>query len=159
MTRAYVGIGSNVGEPRAQVLAALARLGRMPRTQLVAQSALYASAPLGYSDQPQFVNAVAALDTELAAVRLLQELQALETAHGRKRSFKNAPRTLDLDILLYGDVVLQHPALTLPHPRMHERAFVLKPLVELAPRIVIPGIGAAAACLANCADQPIERID
>ncbi len=159
MTRAYVGIGSNVGDPRLQVLAALAQLGRVPRTRLAAQSALYASAPLGYADQPEFVNAVAALDTELAAVRLLQELQAVETAHGRKRSFKNAPRTLDLDILLYGDLVLQHPALTLPHPRMHERAFVLKPLVELVPQIVIPGIGPAAACLANCADQQVERID
>jgi 2-amino-4-hydroxy-6-hydroxymethyldihydropteridine diphosphokinase len=158
VTSAYVGIGSNVGEPRAQVLAALAKLGGMPRTRLVGQSSLYASAPLGYADQPQFVNAVAALDTELPAMRLLHELQALETAQGRRRSFKNAPRTLDLDILLYGDVVLQHPALTLPHPRMHERAFVLRPLVELAPQVVIPGIGAAAACLANCADQHIERI-
>ena len=159
MTLAYVGIGSNVGQPREQVLSAFTALGRVPRTRLARHSSLYASTPLGYADQPQFVNAVAEIETGLEPAPLLQELQAIEAAHGRERSFRNAPRTLDLDLLLFGELVLRQPALTVPHPRMHERAFVLKPLLELAPDIVIPGVGPAAARLAACGGQHVERID
>jgi 2-amino-4-hydroxy-6-hydroxymethyldihydropteridine diphosphokinase len=158
VTRAFVGVGSNLEEPRAQVARALDELAALPRTSLHARSSLYRSAPLGYAAQPEFVNAVAALDTELAPRELLRELQALEARHGRRRSFANAPRTLDLDLLLYGDARIDEPDLVVPHPRMHERAFVLAPLTEIAPQAAIPGRGGAAACLAACAGQEIQRI-
>lgn len=158
MSLAYVGIGSNLGQPREQVLRAFDELAALPATRLVARSSLYRSAPVGYAPQPDFVNAVAALETGLAPKELLAELQALEAGHGRARSFANAPRTLDLDLLLYDERVSGQAQLVLPHPRMHERAFVLRPLVEIAPQAVIPGRGAAAACLAGCAGQAVERI-
>ena len=151
MTVAYVGIGSNLGDPRAQVLQAFDELGRLPQTRLVKKSSLYRSAPLGYTAQPQFVNAVAELETGLAAERLLAELQAMEARHGRQRSFRNAPRTLDLDLLLFGDLELDSSTLKVPHPRMRERAFVLRPLLEIAPQL--------AFTLEACAGQTIERID
>ena len=155
---AFVGLGSNLGEPRRQVEQAFGELAAIPRTRLVGTSGLYRSAPAGYADQPDFVNAVAALDTELEPGALLQELQAIEARHGRKRSLANAPRTLDLDLLMYGDREERAPALTLPHPRMHERAFVLKPLLELDPGLAIPGLGAARGLLDACAGQRTERI-
>jgi 2-amino-4-hydroxy-6-hydroxymethyldihydropteridine diphosphokinase len=158
VTIAFVGIGSNLEEPERQVRSALVELDALPHTRVVRHSSLYRSSPLGYSPQPQFINAVAQLETGLAAEHLLAELQQIEARHGRKRSFPNAPRTLDLDILLYGDVVLDTPGLKTPHPRMHERAFVLKPLVEISPEVSIPRLGAAKALLASCAAQKIERI-
>jgi 2-amino-4-hydroxy-6-hydroxymethyldihydropteridine diphosphokinase len=158
VTLAYVGIGSNLGEPTAQVSRAFDELARLPRTRLAGRSSLYRTAPLGHAQQPDFINAVAGLDTELGAEELLRELQAIENRHGRRRSFPNAPRTLDLDLLLYGDAPLDRPGLVVPHPRMHGRAFVLQPLLEIAPAAHIPGRGAAAACLAACADQQVERI-
>ena len=158
MTFAYVGIGSNLGEPARQVEAAFEELGRIRQTKLGARSSLYRSRPVGYARQPEFVNAVAALETSLPPLDLLTELQAVESRHGRERSFPNAPRTLDLDLLLYGQEIIARPGLTVPHPRMHERAFVLKPLLEIGPEIAIPGLGAAQACLANCSNQLVERI-
>jgi len=158
VTRAYVGLGSNLDEPCAQVLRALQELAGLPRSRLSARSSLYRSAPLGYGAQPEFINAVAAVDTELGAAELLHELQALEARHGRRRSFANAPRTLDLDLLLYGDERIDAPGLVVPHPRMHERAFVLRPLAEIAPQASIPDHGSATACLAACAEQKVERI-
>ena len=158
MTLAYVGIGANLEDPRAQVAQAFDELARMPRTRLSARSSLYLSTPLGYGAQPDFINAVAELDTALGAQELLAELQAIETRYGRQRSFANAPRTLDLDLLLYGDTRIDEPQLVVPHPRMHERAFVLEPLLEIAPHAAIPGRGSAAACLAGRADQKVERI-
>jgi 2-amino-4-hydroxy-6-hydroxymethyldihydropteridine diphosphokinase len=158
VTRAFVGVGSNLEEPRAQVLRALEELAALPGTRVAARSSLYRSAPVGYAAQPDFVNAVAALDTDLPPKELLAELQALEARHGRRRSFANAPRTLDLDLLLYGDARIEEPELVVPHPRMHERAFVLRPLLEIAPRAEIPGRGAAAALLGACAAQPVERM-
>jgi 2-amino-4-hydroxy-6-hydroxymethyldihydropteridine diphosphokinase len=140
------------------VLRALEELACLPRTRLSARSSLYRSAPLGYADQPEFVNAVAGIDTELGAAELLHQLQALEARHARTRSFANAPRTLDLDLLLYGDERIHAPGLIVPHPRMHERAFVLLPLAEIEPQASIPGQGSAMACLAACADQKVERI-
>ena len=157
MTPAYVGIGSNLGDTRRQVESALEELGRLPRTRLVKRSSLYRSAPLGHAGQPDFLNAVAWLDTEMGAEPLLDELQAIERRHGRERSFANAPRTLDLDLLRYGDSVLDTPRLTLPHPRMHERAFVLAPLAEIAPEATVPGHGPVCELLARCAGQRIER--
>ena len=135
MTIAYVGIGSNLDDPRAHVTRALGELDQLPHTRVVRKSSLYRSAPLGYAAQPDFVNAVAQLETGLPAERLLAELQGVEARHGRSRSFPNAPRTLDLDLLLFGDATLASPALTVPHPRMHERAFVLEPLLEIAPQL------------------------
>ena len=135
MTIAYVGIGSNLDQPRAQVTSAFDELDRLPHTRVVRKSSLYRSAPVGYAAQPDFVNAVAQLETGLPAERLLAELQHIEARHGRSRSFANAPRTLDLDLLLFGEATLQSPGLTVPHPRMHERAFVLEPLLEIAPEL------------------------
>jgi 2-amino-4-hydroxy-6-hydroxymethyldihydropteridine diphosphokinase len=158
VTLAYVGIGSNLEEPRRQVESAFLELRDLPRTSVVKYSSLYRSEPVGYAAQPPFVNAVAALETSLEAPDLLHELQKAERRHGRRRSFANAPRTLDLDLLLYGQGPLSTPELTIPHPRMHQRAFVLKPLLELDPRISIPGIGAAEVCLRACAGQGVERM-
>ena len=155
MTVAYVGIGSNLGEPETQVRKAFDELDRMPRTRLVKKSSLYRSAPVGLAEQPDFVNAVAQLETGLPAERLLAELQEIEARHGRQRSFRNAPRTLDLDVLLYGELSLDLPDLKIPHPRMHERAFVLRPLIEISPALQ----RRFKACLDACADQNIERID
>jgi 2-amino-4-hydroxy-6-hydroxymethyldihydropteridine diphosphokinase len=151
VTVAYVGIGSNLDQPRAHVLNAFSELDRLPHTRVVKKSSLYRSAPIGHAAQPDFINAVAQLETGLPAERLLAELQELEARHGRKRSFPNAPRTLDLDVLLFGDLTLDSPTLKIPHPRMHERAFVLKPLLEIAPQL---GFN-----LTGCANQKIERIE
>lgn len=158
MTVAYVGLGANLGAPHRQVLAALDELARLPGTRLTTRSGLYRSAPLGHLEQPEFVNAVARLETDLAAEALWAALQEIELAHGRRRSFRDAPRTLDLDLLLYGDASIASPSLTVPHPRMHERAFVLAPLVEIDPQAQVPGHGSARALLARCAGQTIERI-
>lgn len=159
MSLAYVGVGSNLDAPQRQVMAALSELDRIPATRLVKRSSLYRSEPLGFAAQPEFVNAVAALDTELDPEKLLSELQAIEARAGRRRSFPNAPRLLDLDLLLYGAEIRASPRLTLPHPRMHHRAFVLKPLLELAPEISIPGHGPARELLAACAVQRVEKAD
>lgn len=158
MTVAFVGIGSNLEDPRAQVLRALDELAELPGTRVTARSSLYRTAPIGHAAQPDFINAVAAVDTQLSPDALLRELQAIESRHRRKRSFPNAPRTLDLDLLLYGDARIDEPGLSVPHPRMHERAFVLQPLLEIAPQVEIPQRGAASRCLAASADQKVERI-
>jgi len=155
---AFVGLGSNLGEPRRQVEQAMDELAAIPRTRLVRASALYRSAPVGFAAQPDFINAVAELDTELEPAALLRELQAIEARHGRRRSVPNAPRTLDLDVLLYGDSSFDSEGLKIPHPRMHERAFVLKPLLELDSAISIPGHGPARTLLQACASQSAERI-
>jgi 2-amino-4-hydroxy-6-hydroxymethyldihydropteridine diphosphokinase len=153
VTTAYVGIGSNLKDPRAQVRQAFNELDGLPQTRVVKKSSLYRSVPIGHAAQPDFINAVAQLETGLPAERLLAELQGVEARHGRERSFANAPRTLDLDLLLYGNARIASPALTVPHPRMHERAFVLKPLLEIAPQLPF------TAQLDACADQQVERID
>jgi 2-amino-4-hydroxy-6-hydroxymethyldihydropteridine diphosphokinase len=157
-TTAYVGLGSNLDEPRGHVLRALDELARIPGTRLVRHSALYRSAPLAPAAQPDFINAVAQLETALEPRHLLDELSAIEARHGRRRPFPNAPRTLDLDLLLYGQTVLDSPELILPHPRMHERAFVLEPMAELEPCAMIPGRGGVDELLRNCRGQHVERI-
>jgi 2-amino-4-hydroxy-6-hydroxymethyldihydropteridine diphosphokinase len=156
---AYVGIGSNQGNARGHVLEAFDELAHLPDTYVTARSSLYRSAPVDAPAQPDYVNAVAALETELSPAQLLDSLQGIERRHGRERPYANAPRTLDLDLLTYGDLVLDSPMLTLPHPRMHARAFVLRPLLELDPRAEVPGRGRAADLLAACADQRAERLD
>lgn len=157
-SRAFVALGSNLAEPEAQIQQAFAALAYLPQTRLRAQSALYRSTPVGYAEQPDFINAVALLETELTAHDLLQSLLGIERNFGRVRDFRNAPRTLDLDLLLYGDMIFHEAGLTLPHPRMHERAFVLLPLLEIAPACVIPGKGKAADWLAHVSDQAIARV-
>ena len=156
-TRAYVALGANLGEPVAHLRAAVADLDALPGTRVVARSSLYRSAPVGLVDQPDFINAVVAVDTALEALPLLRTLLAIEARHGRVRSVPNAPRTLDLALLLDGEAVVGGTELTLPHPRMHERAFVLLPLLEIAPHVDLPGLGAARAFLPAVAGQAIER--
>ena len=139
--RAYVALGSNLAQPEAQVNQAFDALARLPDSHLVARSSLYRSAPVGYADQPDFINAVARIETRLAPHDLLHSLLGIELECGRVREFRNAPRTLDLDLLLYEDLQFHEPGLTLPHPRMHLRRFVLQPLAEIAPELIHPTLG------------------
>ena len=156
-TIAYVGIGGNLGDARATVEDALHRLAQLPHTTLSAQSPLYRTAPVDAGGD-DYVNAVAQLSTSLTPHDLLQALQGIEQAHGRQRSYRNAPRTLDLDILLYGDLIIADDVLTVPHPRMTQRAFVLVPLLDIDPAIVIPGVGIAQKLRADVTEQPIHPI-
>lgn len=133
----YVGLGGNLGDAQAQVGAAIVALARMPDVQLLAQSSLYGSAPVD-AGGADYVNAVVKLQTHLPCLAVLHRLQALEAQAGRLRPYRNAPRTLDLDLLLYGTEVWNTPELTVPHPRMTQRAFVLQPLAEIAPALVTP---------------------
>jgi len=155
---AAIGLGANLNDPAAQVEYAFAELDRLPATRLLVRSSLYASAPVGYVDQPDFINAVALVETRLAPRALLAGLLDIEHRHGRERSFRNAPRTLDLDLLLYDNAHFHEEGLSLPHPRMTERAFVLLPLLEVDPECVIPGRGCAADWLAQCADQSVAPL-
>jgi len=158
VTKAFVGLGANLGDPEGQVRRALLALAGLPGTRLVSASSLYRSAPVGVGAQPDFINAVAEIQTALGARALLEALLAAERRFGRRREFPGAPRTLDLDLLLYGDRVIAEPGLVVPHPRMHERAFVLAPLAEIAPDTAIPGKGRAKELLVACADQRVEKI-
>lgn len=155
--KVFIGIGANLGDARATVGKAIAALAQLPDTKLVAQSALFGSAPIDSSGD-DYVNAVAELSTSLSATDLLQQLQAIELAHGRERPYRNAPRTLDLDLLLYGDEEINTADLQVPHPRMTERAFVLLPLLQLATDISIPGKGSAQDYVAAVADQRIQEL-
>ncbi len=155
--RAWISLGANLGDARAAVLGASAELTALPASRLIAQSSLYRSAPVDATG-PDFVNAVAGIDTALSATDLLAALQTIEQRHGRVRGERNAPRTLDLDLLLHGEAVIDTPALTLPHPRLHERAFVLLPLAEVAPDLVVPGRGAVRELLRGLGAQAIERL-
>ena len=155
--RAFVGVGANLGDARAQVQRGMAALRELPSTRVVACSSLYASAPVG-APGPDYVNAVVALDTTLASAELLGHLQRIESRYGRVRSAPNAPRTLDLDLLAYGDARSDDPALTLPHPRLHRRAFVLVPLLEIAPHLRLEGLGPLSAWLPGVANQKLVRM-
>lgn len=154
--RAYIGLGSNLGDSGATLRIALKEIAALHGVQACSASPYYRSAPVDASG-PDFVNAVAALDTTLEPLQLLDALQAIELSHGRERPYRNAPRTLDLDLLLHGDVVMDTQRLVLPHPRMHERAFVLRPLQDLAPSIVLPQ-GPIGELIARVAGQEIERL-
>jgi 2-amino-4-hydroxy-6-hydroxymethyldihydropteridine diphosphokinase len=159
-TQAFVGLGSNLEHPRRQIAAALARLRRVAGVRVLAVSPHYASAPVGGAPQPDYVNAVALVSTTLAPRALLARLLRIERRHRRRRDAatpRNAPRTLDLDLLLYGARRMASQRLTVPHPRMHERAFVLKPLTDLAPAATIPGRGLARRFLPQVRGQRIAR--
>ncbi|VTU34856.1 2-amino-4-hydroxy-6-hydroxymethyldihydropteridine diphosphokinase [Variovorax sp. PBL-E5] len=149
--RAYVAIGANLGDARATVTRAMQDLNGLPRTRVASRSSLYRSAPVD-AGGPDFINAVVGLDTAMDAHALLAALQRLELGAGRERPYRHAPRTLDLDLLRHGDAVIDTATLTLPHPRIAQRAFVLLPLAEIAPELVTPGQ------LAQVADQRIERL-
>lgn len=155
--RAFVGVGANLGDAVSTVRAALLALDALPDTRRVASSSLYRSAPVEAAG-PDFINAAAELQTMLPPLALLRALQAIEQAFGRVRSVRNAPRTLDLDLLDYGGMVLHGDELTLPHPRAHLRAFVLRPLAEIEPRLSLAGRGPIAAWIVRAAGQAIERI-
>jgi 2-amino-4-hydroxy-6-hydroxymethyldihydropteridine diphosphokinase len=161
MERVYIGLGSNLAEPREQLRGALKALAALPSSSLVAVSSLYISDPLGPPDQPRYNNAVAALDTSLAPLTLLDALQAIEQAQGRERKAERwGPRTLDLDILLFGDRLLDEPRLTVPHYHLHARAFVLYPLAEVAPDTLQLADGRHLAdLLVACPFEGLERLD
>lgn len=156
---AYIGLGSNLDRPLDQIRRALARLAALPESRLAACSAPWRSAPVGPVRQPDFINAVCRLDTALEPEALMDSLLAIERAQGRVRAQPGGPRTLDLDLLLYGDEAIRSAELTVPHPRLHERAFVLYPLSELEPDLVIPGHGSLRELLAGCAGQRVQKMD
>ncbi|RIX45177.1 MAG: 2-amino-4-hydroxy-6-hydroxymethyldihydropteridine diphosphokinase [Rhodocyclales bacterium GT-UBC] len=158
MSLAYVALGANLGDPAATVRAAFAALSNLPDSRLLRTSSLYRTAPVGLADQPEFINAAAALETSLTPEALLDTLFDIEARFGRIRAERNGPRTLDLDLLLYDNLSLALPRLTLPHPRLHLRAFVLYPLAEIAPGLDIPGRGPVTAWLPAVANQGIARL-
>jgi 2-amino-4-hydroxy-6-hydroxymethyldihydropteridine diphosphokinase len=155
--RVFVGLGANLGDARATLAAALQALGEHPAITVVAQSSLYRSVPVD-AGGPDYINAVAELRTGLSPLQLLHVLQALETQHGRQHPYVNAPRTLDLDLLLFGQQVFEHAELTLPHPRLHLRAFVLVPLAQIAPDLIQPGLGLLRDWCGRVAEQTVDKL-
>jgi 2-amino-4-hydroxy-6-hydroxymethyldihydropteridine diphosphokinase len=153
----HVGLGANLGNARAQVEQALARLDQLPDTRMTTMSDLFITAPIDATGD-DYINAVARLETRLCPASLLHELQALEQEFGRERPYVNAPRALDLDLLLYGDHTIHTPALTVPHPRMTQRAFVMIPLLQVDPFITIPGMGPAHSFVSSVSGQSIRRL-
>lgn len=155
---ACVGLGANLGDMRVSLAAAYCRLQQLQGTRHHRCSPWFISAPVD-SSGPDYLNAVACFDTSLSPQALLEALQGIERSHGRERPYRNAPRTLDLDLLLYGDQQIESAALTVPHPRMHERAFVLLPLAALLPQAVIPGRGPVSTLMSSVARQSVRRAD
>ena len=154
---AYIGVGANLGFAQDAVMNALVDLSGLPESEFIAASSLYRSASIG-ADGPDYINAAAEIATRLVPHELLAALQAIELRHGRVRTTRNAPRTLDLDLLLYGDAIIATPDLVVPHPRLAERAFVLRPLLDLAPDLRIPGKGPARALLSVITHQRVEAL-
>ena len=149
--RAAIALGSNLQDPEAQVQRAFDEIAGLPETRLLARSSLYRTEPVGYAEQPMFVNACALVETSLAPRALLDGLLAIEQRHGRVREIRNGPRTLDLDLVVYGDRAVDEPGLTVPHPRAHERAFVLQPLAEVWPEARLGSNGTARELAARLA--------
>lgn len=155
---AYIGLGSNLQQPMAQLQQALSELDQVPGSRLQASSSFYLSSPMGPVEQPDYINSVAALQTELSALALLDELQQIEQLHGRVRRQHWGPRTLDLDLLLYADQIIRSDRLSVPHPGIGGRAFVLLPLAELAPGLQIPGLGVVADVLLSSDTKDIKKL-
>lgn len=155
---AYIGLGSNLDDPIEQVLTACGELKQLTESRLLACSSLYRSPPMGPADQPDYINAVAAVETYLEPRPLLAELQAIEQQHGRKRERRWGARTLDMDLLIYGDRVLSDATLTLPHPGLAERAFVLYPLQQIAQSLIVPGLGSVDSLVTRCPLNGLEKI-
>lgn len=158
MHRAFIALGSNLKNPHAQVEQALQTIASTENIKLIKASSLYKTAPVGYDNQPDFINAVAEIETTLSPLELLHVLFDIENQHGRERPFPNAPRVLDLDVLLYENIVINTPELTLPHPRMHTRGFVMLPLAEIAPKINIGQYGHADDLAAKCDNQGVSKL-
>jgi 2-amino-4-hydroxy-6-hydroxymethyldihydropteridine diphosphokinase len=156
--RAYIGLGSNLENPQLQVNTAIDDIRRIAHTTVHSQSSLYKSPPMGPQDQPDYINAVIAVDTELSAHQLLDALQAIEQSHGRERKRHWGERTLDLDILLFADMVIEDARLSVPHPGITERAFVVYPLAEIAPDLEIPANGRLADIQAHCPRNGLEMV-
>ena len=156
--QAYVGIGANLDRPDASVRRAIAAVASLPGTRMLSSSSLYQTAPVGYLDQPDFVNAAVHIETHLAPADLLEHLLQIEAQFGRKRTIRNAPRTLDLDLLLYADQSVALPQLTLPHPRMAQRAFVLVPLAEIAPDVAVGDAGTVAQLLGKMSTEGVRLL-
>ncbi len=154
----YLALGSNLEQPIEQIRQAVNHIAELPGITITGRSSLYRSQPVGFDAQPDFINAVVCVSTPIPPEDLLYSLLSIEQQLGRTRQFRNAPRTIDIDILLYNQIMHNSPQLILPHPRMHERAFVLRPLLEIAPDIHIPGHGAASALLTAVRKQRIERL-
>jgi 2-amino-4-hydroxy-6-hydroxymethyldihydropteridine diphosphokinase len=159
MSKVFVALGSNLQDPILQVKNAFFALEKIPKTTLIKASSLYLSEPLGYTNQPDFINAVAELNTQLEPEALLNALHAIENEAGRERTFANAPRVLDCDLLLYDNVTMHSAKLTLPHPRMHERAFVLLPLAEIAPNLTLENHGNVVKLALQFKNQGIKRLE
>ncbi len=155
-THAYIGLGANLGDARQTLATAINTLRSSPQIFSLLEAPLYHSDPVD-AQGPVFINTVVAIDTTLEPLALLELLQSIEQQHGRERPYQNAPRTLDLDLLLYGDLTINTPRLTVPHPRMHQRAFVLRPLQDLSPELQLTQ-GGLNALLVDCQDQKLERI-
>ena len=158
MNTAVIAFGSNLENPIAQVQNALAAVAALPQIGSLKTSSLYRTAPVGYAEQPDFINAVSVVETSYAALELLQQLQQIEQRFGRQRSFRNAPRTLDLDIIDYAQTASNAPELQLPHPRAHERSFVMLPLAEIAPDYVIGSFGTAREIAERLGNAGIFRL-
>lgn len=156
-TACHIGIGSNLGDARANVEHAIERIGRIRESRITAQSSLFRTAPVDAGGD-DYVNAVVRLDTRLEPGEMLQELQTIEQNFGRERPFRNAPRTLDLDLLLYGQQIISTDTLIVPHPRMTQRAFVLIPLLQIDPLITLPGLGPAHSFVPGVAGQIIQKL-
>ncbi len=155
----YIGIGSNLSDPKAMVVAAIESIDASEHCEVVSRSSLYATAPMGFSDQPDYINAACALKTDLTPDQMLDFLLATELKFGRKRTgLANRPRTIDLDLLLYGQRAISKPNLQIPHPRMHERCFVLAPLAQIDINIIVPGHGRVGDLLASTGDQRVEVV-
>lgn len=159
MVAAYIGLGSNLDDPAARITSALQSISLIPTTTLLRCSSRYRSRPRGPQDQPDYINAVAEIDTRLTAEQLFDCLQAIEKQQGRVRTQRWGPRTLDLDLLLFGGAVLHSDTLTVPHPEMHRRAFVLYPLHEIAPDIEIPGHGSIRQLLRGVNPDEVEKLE
>ena len=158
MHQAFIALGSNLQDPQAQVERALQTIANTPNIKLIKASSLFKTAPIGYDNQPDFINAVAEIETDLSPLELLHSLLEIETQHGRERPFPNAPRVLDLDVLLYGNIELNTAELTLPHPRMYRRGFVMLPLAEIAPKINIGNHGYADELASKCDNQGVSKL-
>lgn len=159
MAMAYIALGSNLKQPMLQIKQAIIALADLPQTKLLQHSSLYLTSPVGYDNQPDFINAVASLETTLEPSQLLESILDIESSFGRERPFPNAPRVLDLDLLLYDELVMHTPSLTVPHPRMHLRGFVMLPLAEIAPDLMIPKLGSVVELLAKLDISDIKKID
>lgn len=157
-TEAYIGLGSNLQDPAAQLARAIAELAGLPDTTLLAQSPFYASRPVGPQDQPDFVNGAVRLQTTLSAHQLLDHLQAIEQAHGRERVRHWGPRTLDLDLLVFGNESIHDQRLTVPHAELANRNFVLLPLLDLNPELTLPDGRLISELLKQCPDNPLRKL-